>query len=175
MGFFVRAAKAEEYDIAIDFYYSLIDDMENEVYHPAWKKEIYPSREYIKSSIAENSLYLAYIDDVLAGAMIINNKANEGFDKADWEGEAKSDEISVIHALAIGYRYMNKGYGKCLLNEAVKICKAKNQKLIRLDVLGGNLPAFRLYDSFGFKHIASIKLYYEDTGLTDYDLFEYII
>ena len=46
-------------------------------------------------------------------------------------------------------------------------------KAIRLDVLWNNESAKQLYLTKGFDHIGTIELFYEDTGLTDYDLYEY--
>lgn len=37
----------------------------------------------------------------------------------------------------------------------------------------GNLPAEKLYEGFGFKCIATISMYYEDTDWTDFELYEY--
>lgn len=52
---------------------------------------------------------------------------------------------------------------------------SQNIKAIRLDVLGGNIPASKLYESMGFKYIETLKLFYEDTGLTDFLLYELVL
>ena len=39
-------------------------------------------------------------------------------------------------------------------------------------MLGGNLPAEKLYTAAGFQYRGTIKLFYEDTGLTDFLLYE---
>ena len=46
-------------------------------------------------------------------------------------------------------------------------------KAIRLDVLKGNLPAEKLYVGLGFTYLHTLKMFYEDTGWTDYELYEY--
>lgn len=40
------------------------------------------------------------------------------------------------------------------------------------DFLKGNIPAERLYSSMGFKYLHTLQMYYEDTGLTDYELYK---
>ena len=45
-------------------------------------------------------------------------------------------------------------------------------KAIRLDVLKGNAPAERLYTSLGFVYVDTLKLFYEDTGRVDFELYE---
>ena len=50
-----------------------------------------------------------------------------------------------------------------------------HQKAIRLDVLGGNVPAEKLYTDLGFKYMDTLKMYYEYTCRTDYELYEYVL
>ena len=42
-------------------------------------------------------------------------------------------------------------------------------------MLNGNLPAVRLYESEGFRFVSRVELFYEDTGLTDFLLYEYAL
>ena len=53
--------------------------------------------------------------------------------------------------------------------------RRENQKAIRLDILLGNAPAYKLYEAMGFVFIDRIELFYEDTGLVAFDLYEYVI
>lgn len=62
-----------------------------------------------------------------------------------------------------------------MVKEAIIIAGENCNKAIRLDVLGSNIPAQKLYTNMGFQYIDTIKLFYEDTGLTDYLLYEYAI
>ena len=81
----------------------------------------------------------------------------------------------IIHALGLLRSCQGKGMGKLLVEEALKIAKENRQKAVRLDVLSGNIPAQRLYESMGFQYRETLKLYYEDTGLTDYLLYEFVL
>ena len=45
-------------------------------------------------------------------------------------------------------------------------------KAIKLDVLKGNVPAERLYESMGFRYVDTVRLFYEDTGLAEFRLYE---
>ena len=42
-------------------------------------------------------------------------------------------------------------------------------------MLGTNLTAQKLYERVGFQYRGTLQLYYEDTGLTDFRLYEYIL
>ncbi len=43
------------------------------------------------------------------------------------------------------------------------------------DVLGGNVPAERLYTGQGFARCGTVRMFYADTGWTDYGLYEYLL
>ena len=45
---------------------------------------------------------------------------------------------------------------------------------IRLDTLPYNIPAQRLYESFGFQYRGEVELYYTVTGNTAYKMYEYL-
>lgn len=42
-------------------------------------------------------------------------------------------------------------------------------------VLGGNVPAERLYTGQGFARRGTVRMFYDDTGWTDYGLYEYLL
>ena len=50
-----------------------------------------------------------------------------------------------------------------------------HQKVIRLDVIKGNLPAERLYEGLGFRKLHSLQMFYENTGWMEFALYEYIV
>ena len=81
----------------------------------------------------------------------------------------------MIHALGIMPTSHGKGLGKQLVQEAIFAARKSNQKAIRLDVLSGNLPAMKLYEHMGFIYKQTLQLFYEDTGLTDFLLYELIL
>ena len=49
----------------------------------------------------------------------------------------------------------------------------RGKKAVRLDILGTNAGAERLYTGMGFRFVQARTLFYEDTGWTEYRLFEY--
>ena len=55
---------------------------------------------------------------------------------------------------------------------AIDVARTQRQKAIHLDVLAGNVPAERLYPALGFVYLGTIPMFYEDTGWTDYGLYE---
>lgn len=86
--------------------------------------------------------------------------------------DANQKEVMIIHALGVLPEFHGTGKAKALVREAIRIANEKQQKAIRLDVLSGNVPAMKLYESMGFHFQKSIKMFYADTGWTDFRLYE---
>ena len=58
----IRVAGKEDYSNVRDFYYLLIDAMEDAEYTPGWEKDIYPTQEFLMKSIENSELYVGEID-----------------------------------------------------------------------------------------------------------------
>lgn len=171
----LRMATESDFEKIKDFYVRTIKAMENSKYKPQWTIGVYPSYEYLKEAVDKGEMLIGILDGEYVAAMIINNEYNDGFDKAAWNVDAKKGEITVPHAFGVHPSMHGNGIGKKMMEKAISIAKENNQKAIRLDVIGGNLPAARFYEKIGCKYIDTVKLFYEDTGLTDFMLYEYVL
>ena len=60
-----------------------------------------------------------------------------------------------------------------MVQYAIDYAREHQQKAIRLDVLKGNLRAEKLYSGMGFRLLHTLPMVYEDTGWTDFQLYEY--
>ena len=47
----IRKAEKNEFDAVRAFYHSMIDAMAGTPFHPKWRKDIYPSKEDLKTAI----------------------------------------------------------------------------------------------------------------------------
>ena len=170
-----KQAKMEEYEKVIQFYCELIDSMQGIEFKPVWKMGVYPTEQLLRDSIEEGALFIAYMENNIAGAMILNHNCADEYKNIKWKIGAKNEEIMVIHLLAVSLSYQRKGIAKQMISNAIEICKRNSIKAIRLDILSTNLPAEKLYSSMGFQYIDSLKLFYEDTGLADFKLYELVL
>ena len=171
----IRQAQECEFKFVRAFYHSLIDAMEGAEYFPGWIKGIYPEDGYLKSSIEQGQLFIGIIDKRIVSAMVINHCSNEGYRGVSWQIKAREDEVSVIHILCVHPDFSGRGFAKKMLSYAFTLARENAQKALRLDVLEGNIPAEKLYQSMGFKYIDTVLMYYEDTGRTNYKLYEFLI
>lgn len=171
----IRPAGRSDYSNVRNFYYSLIDAMEEAEYNPGWKRDIYPTQEFLIRSIASNELYIGEVDGQIAACMVVNHAYNDGYKSIHWSVGVKDSELFVIHALGVQPMFSGKGLAKQMVREVIKIARENNIKTIRLDVLEGNIPAEKAYTQMGFIYLDTIQMFYEDTGWTNYKLFEFIV
>ena len=168
----IRKAEANEFDAVRYFYHSMIEAMEGTPYHPKWQKDIYPSRADLQTAINEQSMYVGVAGDSIAAAMVFNHKCGEAYSDAAWPQSLTKEEFAVIHMLGVHRAYSGRGYARELVRYAIALARAAGLKAVRLDVLKGNVPAERLYESMGFRYIDTVRLFYEDTGLAEFRLYE---
>lgn len=69
------------------------------------------------------------------------------------------DDDVEIYAFEVRMGYRGLGYGRQMLEEAIRIARSQNSKPIRLDVDTTNTNAIGLYRSVGFKVITTYNYY----------------
>ena len=83
-----------------------------------------------------------------------------------------SSEVLTPHALAVNPKLQGKGIGKMVVENILNIARKEHKKAVRLDVLGAWKVAERLYVSCGFQFVEAKEMFYEDTGWTEYKMFD---
>ena len=157
------------------FYHSLIDALEGAPYHPMWQKDIYPAPEELQSALDEQSLYLGRTGEQIAAAMVLNQQCNEAYRAVTWKTDIRQEDCMVIHMLGVHSAFAGKGYAKEMVRYAIDSARSAGLKAVRLDVLKGNFPAERLYESLGFVYADTVPMFYEDTGRMEFKLYEYTL
>lgn len=157
------------------FYESLIEGMEGSDYRPTWKMGVYPTDEFLMGAIQKGEFYVVRIDGTIVGAMVLNHQASEGYQGVNWGVMAQREQVMVVHTLGVLPSCHKKGIGKFLVRQAIQIAAEEKQRAVRLDVLASNLPAQRLYEKMGFVYRQTVQLFYKNTGLTDFMLYEFVI
>ena len=157
------------------FYHSLIDALEGSPYHPMWQKDIYPAPAELQSALDEQSLYFGRTGDRIAAAMVLNQKCNDAYRAVSWQTDIRQEDCMVIHMLGVHSAFAGKGCAKEMVRYAIDFARSAGLKAVRLDVLKGNIPAERLYENLGFVYADTVPMFYEDTGRTEFKLYEYIL
>ena len=167
----LKPADHEELEQVIDFYNRIIDAQEGQEFSPGWTKDVYPAREDIASAIKAGEMYLGLLgNEIVCAERITGN--DDIYERVRWHYDAKEDEITVIHLLCVLQGYYGRGFAKEMIRHAAEFSRSIGRKVIRLDVIKGNERAKNLYLSEGFEFIGEYQIYYEDTGLADFWMFE---
>lgn len=170
-----KKAKPEDFEKIKNFYWNLIDLMKSSQSRIGWKKGIYPTDAYLLESLEKGELYVLEDGETLCGSVIINSAFNEGYETVRRKTEFEKDEIWVLHALAVSPVFQGRGLGRAMLEKIIELSRENGKKALRLDILSGNEIAERLYVKAGFEFVSKKPMFYEDTGLTEYKLFELIL
>lgn len=78
------------------------------------------------------------------------------------------DECHITN-IAVSTKYRRMGIAKKLINKTLKLCKEHLASYILLEVRANNIPAQKLYESFGFKVEGIRKDYYKNPDNTRED------
>ena len=82
---------------------------------------------------------------------------------------AVSFEEAELYRIAVIPEKRGMGYGKKLMDRFLKSCPQKTERVF-LEVRESNVPAVRLYESFGFKVMGRRKKYYGNEDALNYTL-----
>lgn len=159
----IREAQIEDFNELHDFYIRLneIINMRNNDFNP--DNPPFPSDEAISHAISKKEQLIGIEDDKIVIACIVNNECQKAYSQAKWNVSANEDEFWVLHALRVAPEYEGRGFAKQMLSFLINRAKEQGKKAIRLDILE-DYPVQRLYYQFGFQHVETVELLYEDIG-----------
>lgn len=171
----IRQARVEEADRVCEFYDRLVDDYEHSTLFRSWKKGIYPSEEMLRGAVERGEAYVGERHGEIVAGMVLNHEQHESYRQVRWSVDAPDEEVLVVHLLGVALACVGQGLARAMAAGAVEIAKAAGMRTLRLDTLSGNLAAQRAYAAAGFRYVETLGLYYENTGLTEFQLLEYVI
>jgi ribosomal-protein-alanine N-acetyltransferase len=74
-----------------------------------------------------------------------------------------ADEIH-LHNIAVRRELRKRGIASRLLSKVIRDCRPEGARFVTLEVRSSNIPAQKLYESFGFSVRGARRGYYKDTG-----------
>ena len=108
--------------------------------------DLYPVFEDFEQDVKKKTLYLALMDDLLAGIYVISEDCDDEYFKCDWENKRPC----IIHRFCISPSFQNNGVGKEVLNHIEKQLIGSGYDSVRLDEFTQNPYALRLYEKNGY-------------------------
>ena len=106
--------------------------------------ENYPTLEIIENDILSSYLYILTDEKEIIGAINLSSIQEKEYDNVNWS--CKSENVLVIHRLAVEPKYQNLGYAKILMDFAEKYALENKFNAIRLDAFSGNERILRFYE-----------------------------
>lgn len=128
-----RKAEKEDFDKIRSLYWNLIDQEQDDPSFPHWKKGIHPSDKMIQNSIDGEELYVLADGDEIAACVIANDEKVDGYSDAPWQID--SDEVIVLHVLAVHPNHRGKGLARKLVENVIEQERKAGKKALRLDVI----------------------------------------
>lgn len=170
----LRKANLNESEEILNFYRNTVSAIKNSEFKPKWNDE-YPNLDFIKKSISKEELYIYKENNTIISSIVINNEFNEEYKNIDWSVDAKSNEVTIIHAFAINSDFMGRGFGKKIFNQIKENALNNNQKSIRIDIIDGNEGAKSVFEHLGFEYVDTMEIFHNAVGLEKFYLYEYIL
>lgn len=146
----IQKATAADLPKAMQCYEEIIDKTPNIEHLAMWRKGQHPTEETILSYINKGEFYILWDHEAIAGMMALANGVSETYRPINWITKATDTEAAELHVLGVNPDYQGKGIAKKLIREALRLCKENGKKVLRLDVIGTNTVAKKLYPSQGF-------------------------
>lgn len=171
----IRKANKDDIHTVTKLYEELINAIKDNEYTPQWEYGIYPKDETIIDAIEQEELYVGVIGSEIVSSIVINHKANEGYENVKWKLDEDYENIYVVHLVAVKHGHGNKGIAKKMLSYVFDLAKEKSIKSVRLSIMENNLPAEKVYKKLNFEYIDTITVHADDRGLKTFNLYEKLI
>lgn len=171
----IRKVNKNEVPMIRFFYEHLIDEWRESPYPMGWVKGIFPSEEYLLTSVEKGALYLGIEDNRCIAAMIVDRHMDKEYKEHDWPHDVADDKVMVLHALGVAKPYIGRGYGNMMLEKALTIAKENHCVVMRSAAWEDNYLIEQLYNTVGFVCVGEMSKYFEEKGETIFKLYEYTI
>ena len=100
--------------------------------------------DFMRAEIADNDLWIAEIDGLPVGAMLLGEAPTRYVEPA-------AERELFLHLLLASRQFSGRGIGQALVDQAVQVARARGIDLIRVDCYGGNDGKLvRAYERLGF-------------------------
>lgn len=123
----------------------------------------YPQREIVEGDVARGESYVAELDGVAVGTLMIGLQGDRTYDDiADgaWLTDSSSadPDYGVVHRVAVSLEHRGKGAASFLLKQAEAFIGQKGLSSVRIDTHPGNLPMRKLLLKHGYAECGTVYI-----------------
>lgn len=159
MAAFVRGARREELDTVWERVKSAVDFMAKQG-NPQWNSD-YPRREHFAHALEEGTLFVAEVDGLVAGAVILDEKQAPEYGTLTWNTPERS---LVIHKLALGQEFMGRGVAGAIFAFAEEEARRRGLTGLRVDTYHKNQVMRCRLERQGFAFVGAIRFPAQQPG-----------
>ncbi len=127
---------------------------------PLWVIGTHPAASQLKSAAESEALFVARVDDRIAGALIADRTPAPGYEDVAWQVEAAAEEAAVVHLFALHPDFRGRHLARPFLAAVEDTLRNEGVRAVRLDTLVDNLGAQRTYEALGFANLGRARLNY---------------
>lgn len=162
--------KACESDIdAIEAIYERVHDVEEQgLSSVGWIRGVYPTRKTAEDALDRGDLFVMAEGEKVVAVAVINQIQVAEYADAEWEHGAASEEVMVLHALAVDPQVKGKGLGRAFVAFYENYAKQQGCLELRMDTNVKNVRARKLYQLLGYREVGVVSSIFN--GIPDVQL-----
>ena len=168
----MNLVRAYDLETVKGHYINVIENTPEIEKYARWVYGKHPTDEALRSFIENGEMYLLADGGTVAGMVAIVMHQGTDYEDIPWTEKLENDQVATLHLLAVCPEYRGRTLGNTILELAGELAKQQGKRAIRLDVLESNHPARHLYEKNGFIFRGKEQWYAENTGWTDFLLYE---
>ena len=168
----MNLVRAYDLETVKGHYINVIENTPEIEKYARWVYGKHPTDEALRSFIENGEMYLLADGGTVAGMVAIVMHQGTDYEDIPWTEKLENDQVATLHLLAVCPEYRGRSLGNTILELAGELAKQQGKRAIRLDVLESNRPARHLYEKNGFIVRGKEHWYAENTGWTDFLLYE---
>ena len=165
-------ANYKHYNELVEFYNDVVEYLSLNKDYPGWTHCEYPFDKNIIDGINNETLYIGIHEHKIVCALIVNHDYALQYHNVYFNIALNTKNAYILHTLAVHPEYYGQGFAKEMLEFVIEQARNNNILHICLDVFEDNIPARRLYESYGFKYIDKVSMGFEGLGLNYFCLYE---
>ena len=117
--------------------------------------DTYPNPEVFGKDIEQNQLWVAEIDEHIAGVSAITTDQEPEYAEVGWD---INETAIVTHRLAVSPRYRGRGGAAALMEQAEIVAKDRGINKLRVDTNTQNQATQKLFPKLGYQYAGEIGL-----------------
>jgi len=119
--------------------------------------DAYPNHDVFTRDIENHQLWLAEIDNQIAGIAAITTDQEPEYAKVGWD---ITETAIVVHRLAVDSAFRGQGVAVALMQQAEAVAKERSISILRVDTNSQNAATQKLFPKLGYTFAGEIDLYF---------------